>query len=134
MEQEHRTKVEQACRTAEEFIKHYYEGLDRRRNVMSRLYLDTATLLWNGNGIAGKEFIQKFFENLPSTDHVVSSIDSQPLTTGTTCHFPLTIVVSVSGFIAFCQEQPQAFQQQLLITAEGDKWKIVSDCFRFQEP
>lgn len=31
--QELRTKIDQACRTAEEFTKLYYESLDKRRYV-----------------------------------------------------------------------------------------------------
>ena len=33
--QELREKIDQACRTAEEFTKVYYESLDKRRHVSS---------------------------------------------------------------------------------------------------
>ena len=47
---------------------------------MSRLYLDTATLIWNGNGIEGKDNIQKFWTDLPLSDHSVFTLDAQPIT------------------------------------------------------
>lgn len=46
---------------------------------MSRLYLETGLLAWNGNGITGNESIQKFVIDLPSTDHVVNTLDAQPI-------------------------------------------------------
>ena len=75
-----KAKIDQACRTAEEFTKLYYESLDKRRYLISRLYLDTATLIWNGNGIEGKDNIQKFWTDLPSSDHSVFTLDAQPIT------------------------------------------------------
>jgi len=46
---------------------------------MSRYYLDTGVLVWNGNGTVGKDLIQKFFEGLPPTEHTLTSLDSQPV-------------------------------------------------------
>lgn len=48
--------------------------------LISRLYLDTATLIWNGNGIEGKDNIQKFWTDLPPSDHSVFTLDAQPIT------------------------------------------------------
>ena len=47
---------------------------------MSRLYMDTAILIWNGNGIEGKDQIQNFWTELPSSDHSVITLDAQPIT------------------------------------------------------
>lgn len=46
---------------------------------MSRLYLDTGLLAWNGNGVTGSENILKFMIDLPPTDHVVTTLDAQPI-------------------------------------------------------
>jgi NTF2-related export protein 1/2 len=46
---------------------------------MSRYYLDTGVLVWNGNGTVGKDLIQKFYEGLPPTEHTLTSLDSQPV-------------------------------------------------------
>ena len=46
----------------------------------------------------------------------------------------LAYVIKTAGNVSFQGRQPRPFQQNFIITAEGDKWKIVSDCFRFQEP
>ncbi|XP_046997649.1 NTF2-related export protein [Schistocerca americana] len=126
-------KVDQACRTAEEFTKLYYESVDKRRHLMSKYYLDTGILSWNGNGTVGKDQIQKFYEQLPSTEHRLTSLDAQPVI-DVAVSSQLTFVVQVSGFVKFQDKAQRPFQQNFVITAEGDKWKIVSDCFRLQEP
>lgn len=84
---------------AEEFTKLYYDTTDKRRHVgisyislisnifnfqtisqlMSRLYLDSGLLSWNGNGIRGHEQIQKFIIDLPISDHSLVTLDAQPI-------------------------------------------------------
>lgn len=46
----------------------------------------------------------------------------------------LTYLIQVSGTVKFQNKTPKSFQQNFMITAQGDKWKIVSDCVRIQEP
>lgn len=46
---------------------------------MSRYYLDSGVLSWNGNGAFGKVQIQKFYENLPSSEHTLTTLDAQPV-------------------------------------------------------
>ncbi|XP_011299326.1 NTF2-related export protein [Fopius arisanus] len=132
MEQDLKPKIDQACRVAEEFTKLYYESLDKRRFMISRLYLDTASLIWNGNGTEGKDAIQKFWLDLPATDHTITTLDAQPIT-GPAVSEQLTFLVKVSGQVKYQEKTPRPFTQNFLITAVGDKWKIVSDCFRMQE-
>ncbi|XP_053994061.1 NTF2-related export protein isoform X2 [Hylaeus anthracinus] len=132
MDQDLKSKIDQACRTAEEFTKLYYESLDKRRYHISRLYLDTATLIWNGNGIEGKDNIQKFWTDLPPSVHNVFVLDAQPIT-GPEVANQLTFLVKVGGQVRYDDKALKPFNQSFLITAMGDKWKIVSDCFRIQE-
>ncbi|XP_051163495.1 NTF2-related export protein [Leptopilina boulardi] len=132
MEDEIREKIDQACRTGEEFTKVYYESLDKRRHLISKLYLDTATMIWNGNGVDGKDAIQKFWIELPSSDHNIITLDAQPIT-GPAVANQLTFLLKVSGMAKYQDKSPRPFNQNFLITAIGDKWKIVSDCFRMQE-
>lgn len=42
-----------ACATAEDFVKLFYDRLDQKRHALAKLYLDNATLSWNGNKIEG---------------------------------------------------------------------------------
>lgn len=46
----------------------------------------------------------------------------------------MAYIIQTAGNVKF-QGKPskQMFYQTFAITNEGDKWKIVSDCFRFQE-
>jgi len=133
MEQDLKTKIDQACRTAEDFTKLYYSSLDKQRYHISRLYLDSGVLIWNGNGIEGKDNIQKFWiEELPPSDHNILTLDAQPIT-GPAVADQLTFLVKVSGQVRYQDKAGRPFNQNFLITAVGDKWKIVSDCFRMQE-
>lgn len=42
--------------------------------------MDSAILVWNGNGYEGKDQINKFFNELPPTEHIISTLDGQPIT------------------------------------------------------
>ncbi|XP_060822581.1 NTF2-related export protein [Bombus pascuorum] len=132
MEQDWKAKIDQACRTAEEFTKLYYESVDKRRYLISRLYLDTATLIWNGNGIEGKDNIQKFWTDLLPSDHSILTLDAQPIM-GPEMADQLTFLVKVGGQVKYDDKTSKPFNQSFLIAAMGDKWKIVCDCFRIQE-
>ncbi|KAK3932044.1 NTF2-related export protein [Frankliniella fusca] len=126
-------KIRDACNVAEEFTKLYYESIDRMRHQLSRHYIDTAVLVWNGTGSVGKDQIQKFLEALPSSQHTVTSLDCQPvLEEAVSGQF--TLLIQAAGHVHFGSGETKPFQQTFLITAAADKWKIVSDCFRLQEP
>jgi hypothetical protein len=43
------------------------------------LYLDAAKLIWNGKAVEGKEAILKFLEDLPTSQTMLTSLDSQPV-------------------------------------------------------
>lgn len=45
----------------------------------------------------------------------------------------LTFLVKVGGQVKYDDKISKSFSQCFLIAAMGDKWKIVSDCFRIQE-
>lgn len=133
MSTDFRTKIDDSTRTAEEFTKLYYESLDKKRHQISRLYLDNATAVWNGNGVNGKDGIQKFIEALPSTEHTITTMDVQPIIDDALSN-QTTLMIMVSGMSKIPTKQYQKnFQQTFMITAQGDKWKIVSDCFRIQD-
>uniref|UniRef100_A0A663EW35 Nuclear transport factor 2 like export factor 2 n=4 Tax=Neoaves TaxID=3078114 RepID=A0A663EW35_AQUCH len=131
-----KTYVDQACRAADEFVNIYYETMDKRRRALTRLYLDKATLVWNGNAVSGQEELNKFFEMLPSSEFQVNMLDCQPVheqaTQGQT-----TVLVVTSGTVKFDGDKQRYFNQNFLLTAQATPtntvWKIASDCFRFQD-
>ena len=55
---EKKAQIETACTTAEEFCTLFYDKMDNKRHTIDKLYLDTATLSWNGNKVDGKS-VQK---------------------------------------------------------------------------
>nr|XP_047926752.1 NTF2-related export protein 2 isoform X6 [Anser cygnoides] len=94
LSEDFKTYVDQACRAAEEFVNIYYETMDKRRRVLTRLYLDKATLVWNGNAVSGQEALNEFFEMLPSSEFQVNVLDCQPVHGTFDC---LRIVFSSAG-------------------------------------
>ncbi|XP_039204654.1 NTF2-related export protein 2 isoform X1 [Crotalus tigris] len=131
-----KTYVDQACRAAEEFANIYYETMDKRRRVLTRLYTDDATLVWNGNAVSGQEALAKFFEMLPSSDFQVNTFDCQPVHEQATQN-QTTVLVVTCGPVKFDGNKQQYFNQNFLLTEQTTNnntvWKVMSDCLRFQE-
>ncbi|XP_023489091.1 NTF2-related export protein 2 isoform X2 [Equus przewalskii] len=131
-----KTYVDQACRAAEEFVNIYYETMDKRRRALTRLYLDKATLIWNGNVVTGLEALNNFFEMLPSSEFQVNMLDCQPVHEQAT-QAQTTVLVVTSGTVKFDGNKQHFFNQTFLLTAQSTPnntvWKIASDCFRFQD-
>ena len=48
-----KTRIDDACKTAEEFVNIYYDKMDTKRHTIGKIYLETATLAWNGNKVDG---------------------------------------------------------------------------------
>ncbi|XP_055383354.1 NTF2-related export protein [Condylostylus longicornis] len=132
MDNELKSKIEQAVRTAEDFTRLYYKYLDKQRNQLSRLYLENGLLVWNGNGISGKDNIQKYVEELPDSDHHLGILDAQPYVDNAVSGQP-TLLIQSGGNVKYTNHPSKPFQQTFVITAQGDKWKIVSDCYRLQD-
>ncbi|XP_048883519.1 NTF2-related export protein 2 [Brienomyrus brachyistius] len=133
-----RTHVDQSCRYSEEFVNIYYDCMDKKRRHLTRLYLDKATLVWNGNAVSGHDALGEFFESLPSSEFQVHTLDCQPVhdqaTQGQT-----TLLVITGGSVKFDGNKQHYFNQNFLLTAQASPtsdqpvWKIASDCFRFQD-
>ncbi|KAM4887962.1 NTF2-related export protein 2-like [Thomomys bottae] len=139
MSADFKTHVDQACRAAEEFVSIYYDTMDRRRRALPRLYLDEATLLWNGNVVTGLGELASFFEMLPSSEFQVTMLDCQPVH-GQAAQAQSTVLVVTSGTVKFDGDRQHYFNQNFLLTTQpasgsggGTVWKIASDCFRFQD-
>ncbi|XP_048031588.1 NTF2-related export protein 2 isoform X2 [Chanodichthys erythropterus] len=133
-----RVQVDQSCRYSEEFVNIYYDCMDKKRRNLTRLYLDKATLVWNGNAVTGQDALAEFFESLPSSEFQVHTLDCQPVheqaTQGQT-----TLLVVTAGSVKFEGNKQRYFNQNFLLTAQASPnsdqpvWKIASDCFRFQD-
>lgn len=131
-----KTYVDQACRAAEEFVNVYYSTMDKRRRLLSRLYMGTATLVWNGNAVSGQESLSEFFEMLPSSEFQINVVDCQPVHDEATPS-QTTVLVVICGTVKFEGNKQRDFNQSFILTAQASPsntvWKIASDCFRFQD-
>ena len=130
---EKKAQMDNACSTAEEFCNIFFDKMDNKRHTMEKLYLPTATLSWNGNKVEGATTIQKYLlDKLPKSHHNLLSLDAQPISPAFTGG-QTTIVVQVAGSVQYQNLKPKPFQQNFLLTAQGDHWKIATDTFRHQE-
>ncbi|XP_061757702.1 NTF2-related export protein 2 [Nerophis ophidion] len=133
-----RSHVDQSCRYSEEFVNIYYDCVDKKRRNLTRLYLDKATLVWNGNTVSGLDALGEFFEALPSSEFQVHTLDCQPVHDQAT-RGQMTLLVVTCGTVKFEGNKLHFFNQNFLLTAQASPnneqpvWKIASDCFRFQD-
>ena len=128
-----KAQIDLACSTAENFCKLFYDKMDNKRHTISKMYLDTATASWNGNKVEGGVEIQKFYlDKLPKSEHQVTALDAQPVASNFVGS-QTTILVVVAGHVSFQDSRQKPFQQNFLLTARGDHWKIATDTFRHQE-
>lgn len=104
--------------------------MDNKKPTISKLYMDSGIFVYNGNGFNGKEAIAKFISEMPTTQHDLTTIDAQPILDISAGR---TILIQVSGTVKIEKQRSKAFQQTFTLTAEGDKWKIVTDTFRLQD-
>ncbi|XP_029463482.1 NTF2-related export protein 2 isoform X2 [Rhinatrema bivittatum] len=110
--------------------------VDKKRQVLTKLYHEKATLVWNGNAVCGQEALREFFEKLPSSEFQVTMFDCQPVheqaTQGQT-----TVLVVTCGAVKLGGNKEHFFNQNFLLTAQATPtrpvWRITSDCFRFQD-
>jgi len=99
---------------------------------MAKLYSENTTIVWNGNLVTGGSAkVTEFFNNLPATEHRLSSLDCQPVS-DQAIPGQTTVLVVVEGTVKYDGHPQKLFSQNFLLTAEGGKvWKVLSDCFRF---
>lgn len=126
-------EVREATRIGEQFTKVYYESMDKKRNVMAKLYKDEdAVLSWNGHGSKGADAIVKYIFELPPCDHELCSLDVQRIAPDAVQN-QIAYLISTSGKVRYKGMRKAGFNQNFIISAEGSKWKIISDVFRLQE-
>lgn len=94
--------------------------------------MDSATFVFNGIGQSGTEKIRTFYQGLPTSEHRLQALDAQPVVDNAVSG-QLTFLIQVSGMVKFDARAERPFQQSFIITAQGDKWKIFSDCYRIQD-
>ncbi|KAG0723039.1 NTF2-related export protein [Chionoecetes opilio] len=100
------------------------------RHKLSKLYLESGRLVWNGNQVTGNAKIQKFYEDLPTSVHTLYCLDAQPVRVEAVGQ-QSTIQVSTAGQVML-KDRRYPFHQSFLVTVKDDKWKVVTDVFRFQ--
>lgn len=128
--QELKIKIDQACTAGDEFYKLYYENYDKKRHMLSKLYMNNAKLVWNGNFVEGITDILEFLEKLPSTETSVDTFDCQPLL-DTFSQGQTTIAVTIFGSVKYHKQKARAFHQHFILTSQDNFCRIVSDDYRF---
>lgn len=127
--------INQACEASTKFAQIFYHKLDKEsRDALGELYMDSATLLWNGECIKGKKGIIEHYKNLPPTSITLQSLDTQTMPMMGDLGDLLTIVVG--GKITYTStgdtNKETTFGQTFIVVAHGGLFKIVSDNLRLQ--
>uniref|UniRef100_A0A914V2N7 NTF2-related export protein n=1 Tax=Plectus sambesii TaxID=2011161 RepID=A0A914V2N7_9BILA len=117
------------CQAALKFSKLYYDAFDRRRNVVNKMYTDSASLVWNGEAVVGRDNIATFLDNLPDSEHSLKSLDSQTVN-DQIMNGQKTMLLLSAGTVMYSGRQ-RSFSQTIILVNEGEVWKIASDRFRF---
>ncbi|XP_013421061.1 NTF2-related export protein 2 [Lingula anatina] len=136
--QDPKFRIDQASQAGQEFAKLYYETFDKRRTLLPKLYLPSATMVWQGNPVSGMDAIAKFQESLPTSEVSLESVDCQPLPDSVT-QGQTSILVSTCGAVTFHGNPIRTFTQSFMLTvhktdeSKAISWKIASDCFRLQD-
>uniref|UniRef100_T1JER8 NTF2-related export protein n=1 Tax=Strigamia maritima TaxID=126957 RepID=T1JER8_STRMM len=120
------TILDQDCRTAIDFAELYFKTLDKCRHKLAKLYMDDARLLWNGNCVNGNEAITMFYKNLPISETLVCSLDTQRVL-GEAVNGQTTILVLVAGTIKFQEKLATPFQQNFVLTVQKDDTANIID-------
>ena len=130
MASEEQKLIDATCETGTEVVNKFYRFNDKRRHEIGNLYMDTAVALWNGNLLQGNMNITKFYQDLPTSTHSISSVDCQPVSDET----GMRLLISVEGIVQFEGMGPQNFSQMFIIARQLDSvWKITNDCYRHFE-
>jgi len=123
-----------ALLAAQEFAKLYHDTFDKRRQNIGKMYQEQAQIVWNGNPFNGREKIVEFFNTLPSSQHTVEGMDTQPVMGGLvgTEGDTSTIIITFFGKAKYKSEKEgKSFTQTVLLASQDSKWKVVSDNYRF---
>ena len=105
-------------------------------------------MLWNGNAYTGSSQISAFYQALPPSEHVLHSVDCQPVpgnwnmyVTRCTCNIFLlditgeqsTVIVTCEGEVQYegSNSQSEIFSHHFVLKKVGDVWKVINDTFRF---
>ncbi|XP_005112004.1 NTF2-related export protein 2 [Aplysia californica] len=132
--EEIRSRTIQALSAAHEFAELYHETFDKRRQAIGKVYQDTAQMVWNGNAHTGNAEIVKFFNTLPASEHTVEGMDTQPVIAGVVgTDNNSSIVITFYGKVKFKDTVAKTFNQTIMLSVQDNKWKVVSDNYRFIE-
>ncbi|XP_059169142.1 NTF2-related export protein 2-like [Physella acuta] len=123
----------QATIAIEEFAKLYFETFDKRRQAIVRIYQDKANLVWNGHAVTGADEIMKFFDTLPSSEFHIEGMDTQAILPDVVADGSNSIIVNFFGKVKFKGSEAKAFFHTFILSAHENKWKIVTENFRFLE-
>ncbi|XP_065218822.1 NTF2-related export protein [Planococcus citri] len=117
---------------AEQFVKIYYEKLDKQQHQsIARLYLPEALFVWNGISNVGPDKIQQFLTQLPPCTHTIYSFDMQRIhDNNNPVPNQKTYVIKTGGQVRFKDHPPKQFFQTFFTVSDREKYRISIDNYR----
>jgi len=126
-------EIEMAIKAGKEFSELYYKMHKSKREKMDRLYHESATLIYRGTTVKGKDKITKFIQDLPLCYFTLDTLDCQPVLKKFTGGRE-TLTVMVTGTAKYDRQPLRSFTQVFMILNDDHKWKILSDTMRLRDP
>ena len=135
------TIIEIANRRALSFREMFYMVFDSARDSISSFFRPNSKVVWGGNIMESSEKIERFFKMFPLTEHLVTSINAQPIILGAPGPVDLNpFTVTCSGTLNFgVQKSPIGFSHTFILMNDASSpagepiYYIVSAIMRTHE-
>jgi len=110
----------------------YYKALDGNRSALAEAY-EHAKVLWNGTPYVGKDQIGTLLGSLPSSKHLVQTIDCQPSSFGGSI---VSFLVIVNGVVEYDNNPStkRIFTQYFTLCEVNNSYYIMNDVMRWVAP
>ncbi|VDD79480.1 unnamed protein product [Mesocestoides corti] len=123
-----------ANQAAEKVSSLYYRSFDKHgRPDLPTFYVESATLLWNGNRVEGRHAVVDFLATkLPKSQTTIHSISAQPVQKSLSGD-KTVVMVNTFGTVKFDGNPQKIFSETFFLIKEDVVWRIQSATFRFIE-
>ncbi|KAM3176833.1 hypothetical protein ACTXT7_005745 [Hymenolepis weldensis] len=120
-----------AHQAAEKISTVYYRAFDKQgRPDISTFFVETSSLIWNGNQVVGRQAIVEFLaKKLPKSMTTVHTLSAQPVQKAL-CGDKNVVMVNTLGSIRFEGHPSKMFSEVFFLIKEENLWRIQSSAFR----
>nr|CDS28687.1 transmembrane emp24 domain containing protein [Hymenolepis microstoma] len=120
-----------AHQAAEKISTVYYRAFDKQgRPDISTFFVETSSLIWNGNQVVGRQAIVEFLaKKLPKSITIIHTLSAQPVQKAL-CADKNVVMVNTLGAIRFEGHPSKMFSEVFFLIKDENLWRIQSSTFR----